>query len=202
MLRGSVASVRPAAASTIKFVVQRYACHFAAATRAVRRTSAMPPAAADAPSLQADGAAGPSDATPRVLSIQSHVVHGYVGNKCATFPLQRLGFEVDPVMSVQFSNHTGYPSFKGHVFGGDDLSSILSGLQSNGLVCYSHLLTGYIGSRSLLHAVVAVAQVRRGRLTLRLLNALVIMSLAVSTLALHGREAGAEDGTQASGAEK
>lgn len=37
----------------------------------------------------------------RVLSIQSHVVHGYVGNKCAIFPLQLLGFDVDPVMTVQ-----------------------------------------------------------------------------------------------------
>jgi hypothetical protein len=40
-------------------------------------------------------------ATPRVLSIQSHVVSGVVGNKAAVFPLQLLGFEVDPVMSVQ-----------------------------------------------------------------------------------------------------
>uniref|UniRef100_A0AC11DKQ2 Pyridoxal kinase n=1 Tax=Ovis aries TaxID=9940 RepID=A0AC11DKQ2_SHEEP len=43
----------------------------------------------------------------RVLSIQSHVVRGYVGNRAATFPLQVLGFEVDAVNSVQFSNHTG-----------------------------------------------------------------------------------------------
>ena len=43
----------------------------------------------------------------RVLSIQSHVVHGYVGNRCAVFPLQLLGYEVDFMNSVQFSNHTG-----------------------------------------------------------------------------------------------
>uniref|UniRef100_A0A5F8G783 pyridoxal kinase n=1 Tax=Monodelphis domestica TaxID=13616 RepID=A0A5F8G783_MONDO len=42
----------------------------------------------------------------RVLSIQSHVVRGYVGNRAATFPLQVLGFEIDTVNSVQFSNHT------------------------------------------------------------------------------------------------
>ena len=35
-----------------------------------------------------------SDLAPRVLSVQSHVVSGYVGNKSATFPLQLLGFEV------------------------------------------------------------------------------------------------------------
>uniref|UniRef100_A0A3Q2PD83 Pyridoxal kinase n=1 Tax=Fundulus heteroclitus TaxID=8078 RepID=A0A3Q2PD83_FUNHE len=44
----------------------------------------------------------------RILSIQSHVVRGYVGNKSATFPLQVLGFEVDSINSVQFSNHTGW----------------------------------------------------------------------------------------------
>ena len=48
-----------------------------------------------------------SGTSPRVLSIQSHVVHGYVGNKCAVLPLQLLGFDVDPINSVQFSNHTG-----------------------------------------------------------------------------------------------
>lgn len=48
--------------------------------------------------------------TPRVLSIQSHVVHGHAGNKCAIFPLQLLGFDVDPINSVQFSNHTGKTS--------------------------------------------------------------------------------------------
>ena len=45
-----------------------------------------------------------ADLTPRVLSIQSHVVSGYVGNKSATFPLQLLGFEVDAINSVQFSS--------------------------------------------------------------------------------------------------
>lgn len=43
----------------------------------------------------------------RVLSAQSHVVHGYVGNKCATFALQTHGIEVDSINTVQFSNNTG-----------------------------------------------------------------------------------------------
>lgn len=58
----------------------------------------------------------------RVLSIQSHVVHGYVGNKSATFPLQVLGFEVDAINSVHFSNHTGYGKFKGQVLSDEELS--------------------------------------------------------------------------------
>ncbi len=48
-----------------------------------------------------------ADSPDRILSVQSHVVSGYVGNKAATFPLQLLGFEVDAINSVQFSNHTG-----------------------------------------------------------------------------------------------
>jgi pyridoxine kinase len=52
---------------------------------------------------------------PRVLSIQSHVVSGYVGNRAAIFPLQLLGFDADFVNSVQFSNHTGYSSLKVYI---------------------------------------------------------------------------------------
>lgn len=50
---------------------------------------------------RAVGAVSSEGFSPRVLSIQSSVVHGYVGNKCAVFPLQLLGFDVDPVISVQ-----------------------------------------------------------------------------------------------------
>ena len=53
-----------------------------------------------------------ADSPQRILSIQSHVVSGYVGNKSATFPLQLLGFETDCINSVQFSNHTGYDKVK------------------------------------------------------------------------------------------
>mmetsp|Transcript_16356 Transcript_16356/g.28042 ORF Transcript_16356/g.28042 Transcript_16356/m.28042 type:complete len:336 (+) Transcript_16356:1-1008(+) len=96
---------------------------------------------------------------PRVMSIQSHVVHGNVGNKCAVFPLMLLGFEVDPIYSVQFSNHTGYPKFTGTVFDGVHLQSLLRGLVDNGLLPgYTHLLTGYIGSVTMLEAIVGVVE--------------------------------------------
>ncbi|XP_069695577.1 pyridoxal kinase isoform X2 [Periplaneta americana] len=62
-----------------------------------------------------------AEKSPRVLSIQSHVVSGYVGNKSATFPLQVLGFEVDPINSVQFCNHTGYGYWKGQVLDENEL---------------------------------------------------------------------------------
>ncbi|KAJ9469221.1 Pyridoxal kinase [Diplonema papillatum] len=102
-------------------------------------------------------------AMPRVLSMQSHVVHGYVGNKCASFPLQLLGVEVDVLNTVHFSNHTGYPSFKGSRLDGSDLRNIVQGLVDNGLAHgYTHLLTGYIGSADLLSSIEDVIKTLRG----------------------------------------
>ncbi|CAI5983391.1 unnamed protein product, partial [Closterium sp. NIES-65] len=65
----------------------------------------------------------------RVLSIQSHTVQGYVGNKAAVFPLQLLGFDVDPINSVQLSNHTGYPTWKGQILDGEQLWALIEGLE-------------------------------------------------------------------------
>jgi len=94
----------------------------------------------------------------RILSIQSHVVSGYVGNKAAVFPLQLLGFDVDVVNSVHFSNHTGYAQgVEGDVLQGEQLVQILKGLERNGLLQnVGHLLTGYIGSESFLQQVIHV----------------------------------------------
>ena len=90
---------------------------------------------------------------PRVLSVQSTVVSGYVGNRSAMFPLQILGFDVDCVNSVQFSNHTGYPVVKGTVLSGSELNELVNGLESNNLLDYNYLLTGYIGSLTFLEEV-------------------------------------------------
>ena len=93
----------------------------------------------------------------RCLSIQSHVVHGMVGNRCAALALQLRGLEVDIVNSVQLSNHTGYGEFKGSILGGEDLTRLLEGLSVNWLTrLHTHVLTGYIGSESFLRAVVGL----------------------------------------------
>ncbi|XP_060530093.1 pyridoxal kinase [Cylas formicarius] len=92
--------------------------------------------------------------SPRVLSIQSHVVSGYVGNKSSVFPMQLLGFEVDIINSVQFSNHTGYKSVKGQVLTEKELSDLILGLSENDIDHYTHLLTGYIGSPSFLREII------------------------------------------------
>ncbi|XP_043700760.1 pyridoxal kinase-like isoform X1 [Telopea speciosissima] len=94
--------------------------------------------------------------TGRVLSIQSHTVQGYVGNKSAVFPLQLLGYDVDPINSVQFSSHTGCPTFKGQVLNGQQLWDLIEGLEANNFLYYTHLLTGYIGSVSFLETVLQV----------------------------------------------
>ncbi|ORY39969.1 pyridoxal kinase [Rhizoclosmatium globosum] len=97
--------------------------------------------------------------TKRVLSIQSHVVHGHVGNKSATFPLNLLGFNVDPLNTVQFSNHTGYGVFTGDRLDGNQVLSLFDGLTRNGITDqYSHLLTGYLGKASILEAVIQIAK--------------------------------------------
>ena len=86
-----------------------------------------------------------------------------VGNKAAVFPLQLLGFDVDIVNSVHFSNHTGYPNgFEGDVLDGDQLKTILEGLKRNGLLQnVGHVLIGYIGKESFLRGVLNVIQTLR-----------------------------------------
>lgn len=83
---------------------------------------------------------------PRLLATQSHVVHGYVGNKAATFPLQCLGWDVDCCNTVQFSNHTGYGMDKvfGNITKSDNLNKLLSGLFQNFPHDYQALLSGYL----------------------------------------------------------
>jgi len=98
-----------------------------------------------------------SDLPLRVLSIQSHVVSGYVGNKSATFPLQLLGFEVDTVNSVQFSNHTGYSAgVRGQILDDTQLQELIDGLDANNINKYSHIINGYIGSKSFLSKLASV----------------------------------------------
>ncbi|GFR90611.1 pyridoxal kinase [Elysia marginata] len=92
-------------------------------------------------------------ANKRVLSIQSTVVFGYVGNKSGAFPLQLHGYDVSTINSVQFSNHTGYGKWKGQVLNADEAADLFEGLRMNKLLNFSHVLTGYIGSDSFLKKV-------------------------------------------------
>ncbi|KAI9507672.1 Ribokinase-like protein [Russula earlei] len=90
----------------------------------------------------------------RVLSIQSHVAYGYVGGKAATFPLQLLGYDVDGVNTVEFSNHSGYHRVGGTKATAEELERMFSVMEQNGLLRPKRVLTGFIfGAEAL--AVVA-----------------------------------------------
>ncbi|KAI5559427.1 hypothetical protein POPTR_017G129000v4 [Populus trichocarpa] len=94
--------------------------------------------------------------TGRVLSIQSHTVQGYVGNKSAVFPLQLLGYDVDPVNSVQFSNHTGKLLILLHSI---SLRYTVRCLSICIIQAWSpSQITGYIGSVSFLNTVLEVVK--------------------------------------------
>jgi pyridoxine kinase len=97
-----------------------------------------------------------------VLSIQSHVTYGHVGNSSAVFPLQRLGIEVWPVHTVQFSNHTGYGEWTGRVYDGQSIDELVQGVADRGVLgSCDAVLSGYLGSADIGHAVVgAVTRVR------------------------------------------
>ena len=101
-----------------------------------------------------------SAALPRVLSIQSTVAHGYVGNKAATFPLQCLGFHVDAINTVSLSNHPDYAGgFKGQFLSAEDMSNTLQGLQNNKLLeKVDCILTGYTRSTALLEHIEATVK--------------------------------------------
>ena len=93
----------------------------------------------------------------RVLAIQSHVVSGYVGNKCVVLPLNRLGFDVDAINSVQLSNNSGYPHVTGQQLTGQELEDLVQGLESNDLLdLYTHVLSGYIGNPSMVESIARV----------------------------------------------
>jgi pyridoxine kinase len=93
-----------------------------------------------------------------VLSIQSHVAYGHAGNASAVFPLQRLGIEVWPVHTVQFSNHTGYGAWRGRVFDGASVEEVVAGIADRGVLgSCDAVLSGYLGSADVGHAVVQAA---------------------------------------------
>jgi pyridoxine kinase len=97
-----------------------------------------------------------------ILSIQSHVAYGHVGNAAAAFPLQRIGVEVWPIYTVQFSNHTGYGAWTGRVFEAAMITELVQGIAERGALgrC-DGVLSGYMGSAETGAAILdAVRQVK------------------------------------------
>ncbi len=97
-----------------------------------------------------------------VLSIQSLVAYGNAGNSAALFPLQRLGLEVWPVMTVHFSNHTGYGDWRGPLLTAGDIAEVIRGVEDRGALdrCDA-VLSGYQGAEDVGSVILdAVATVK------------------------------------------
>ena len=98
-----------------------------------------------------------------ILSLQSHVAFGHVGNSAAVFALQRLGIEVWPVHTVQFSNHPGYGGFRGRAFDAGLIGDVVQGIEERGaLTACDGVLSGYVGSAEIGPAILdAVVRTKR-----------------------------------------
>jgi pyridoxine kinase len=98
-----------------------------------------------------------------LLSIQSHVAYGHVGNAAAVFPLQRIGCEVWPIHTVQFSNHTGYGAWRGRVFAAAMIREIVDGIAERGVLPECNgVLSGYMGGADIGAAILdAVARIKQ-----------------------------------------
>ncbi|GAW48539.1 MULTISPECIES: pyridoxal kinase PdxY [unclassified Nocardioides] len=98
----------------------------------------------------------------KILSIQSSVAYGHVGNSAAVFPLQRLGHEVWPVLTVHFSNHTGYGAWRGPLLGADDVREVIAGIDDRGVLGEADaVLSGYQGDPAVGAVILdAVARVK------------------------------------------
>lgn len=95
-----------------------------------------------------------------ILSFQSAVSYGHVGNSIAVFALQRLGHEVWPVDTVRFSNHPGHGGYRGTVTDGSALADLIEGMAEHGwLGTIDAVLSGYLGDASQ-GAVLAAAVAR------------------------------------------
>ncbi|MBP3978477.1 pyridoxal kinase PdxY [Microbacterium sp. BLY] len=98
----------------------------------------------------------------KILSIQSAVSYGHVGNSAAVFPLQRIGVEVLPVYTVTFSNHTGYGAWRGPLIDPNDVGEVITGIEERGVFgSIDAVLSGYQGSEGIGDVIIdAVARVK------------------------------------------
>ncbi|MFP5281960.1 MAG: pyridoxal kinase PdxY [Actinomycetes bacterium] len=103
-------------------------------------------------------------AVTTILSIQSSVAYGHVGNSAATFPLMRMGVEVWPVLTVHFSNHTGYGQWRGPLLTADDVKDVITGIDERGVMprCDA-VLSGYQGAEDVGLAILEAVTLVKSR---------------------------------------
>jgi pyridoxine kinase len=95
----------------------------------------------------------------KILSIQSAVAYGHVGNSAAVFPLQRIGVEVLPVYTVNFSNHTGYGAWRGPLISPDDVREVIVGIEERGVLPQIDVvLSGYQGGEGIADVILEAVQ--------------------------------------------
>lgn len=99
-----------------------------------------------------------------ILSIQSLVAYGHAGNSAALFPLQRLGFDVWPVITVHFSNHTGYGEARGPLLTSSDIAEVIRGVEDRGALdrCDA-VLSGYQGAEEVGSVILDAVRNVKGR---------------------------------------
>ena len=99
-----------------------------------------------------------------ILSVQSSVAYGHVGNSAATFPLMRMGCEVWPVLTVHFSNNTSYPQWKGPLLRPDDVHDVVEGIDALGVLPrVDAVLTGYQGAPAMGAEILRVVELVKER---------------------------------------
>ena len=82
-----------------------------------------------------------------VISIQSQVAFGHVGNSAAVFPMQMHGIDVIAVPTTLLSNRPGYPTLRGRILDRELVADLLRGIEERGAVdAATMILSGYLGS--------------------------------------------------------
>ena len=85
-----------------------------------------------------------------VISIQSQVAFGHVGNSAAVFPMQMHGIDVVAVPTTLLSNRPGYPTLRGRVLEAQLVADLLQGIEERGAADDARMiLSGYLGSREI-----------------------------------------------------
>lgn len=94
-----------------------------------------------------------------VLSIQPHVVFGHAGNSAAVFPMQRLGVNVWPLETMQFSNHMQYGHWAGSAIDAPQMAELVEGIGAIGMLrrCDA-IVSGYLGSTDHVQAVIDIVR--------------------------------------------
>lgn len=99
-----------------------------------------------------------------IMSIQSSVAYGHVGNSVAAFTLMRLGVETYPVLTVHYSNNTSYGTWRGPVLSSDDVMAVVTGIDERGaLDGVDGVLSGFQGSDAIGATILRAVELVKSR---------------------------------------